>query len=79
MSVRKLFVPNIDANRTIDIVHELRALGLQNHIDFNFCYVQSKQNWIELDDDYTAECQFGGAEFTFYEDKWATWFALKYL
>lgn len=79
MGVRKLFIPNINANRTLEIVHELRIMGLQNNVDFDFCYVHPEQIWIELDDDYTAESRIGGAEFTFTDDKWATWFTLKYL
>ncbi len=75
--MRKLFVSNINANRTLEIVHELRSMGLQNHIDFNFCYVQREQSWLDLDEDFNEKPW--GAEFTFYDDKWATWFTLKYL
>ncbi len=79
MSVKKLFVEHIDANRTLDIVHELRALGLQNGIDFNFAYINRKQIWVVLDEDGEPYEEPWGAEFTFTDDKWATWFTLKYL
>jgi hypothetical protein len=80
MELRKLFVPNINANRTLEIVHELRSMGLQNHIDFNFCFVQKKESWLVLDEDGNfPDEEPWGAEFTFTDDKWATWFTLKYL
>jgi hypothetical protein len=79
MSVQKLFVNHIDANRTLDIVYELRAMGLQNGIDFNFCYINREQGWLTLDEDGEPYEEPWGAEFTFTDEKWATWFTLKYL
>ena len=79
MSVRKLFVEHIDANRTLDIVYELRSMGLQNGIDFNFCFINRKQAWLTLDEDGEPYEEPWGAEFTFTDEKWATWFTLKYL
>ncbi len=76
MVVRKLFVEHINANRTLVIVHELRSMGLQNGVDFNFCYINRKYEWIQ-NEEYEEEPW--GAEFTFTDDKWATWFTLKYL
>jgi hypothetical protein len=79
MGIRKLFVAHINANRTLDIVYELRAMGLQNGVDFNFCYINRKQGCLTLDEDGEPYEEPWGAEFTFKEDKWATWFTLKYL
>ncbi len=79
MSARKLFVEHINANRTLDIVYELRAMGLQNGVDFNFAYINRKQGWLTLDEDGEPYEEPWGAEFTFTDDKWAIWFALKWL
>jgi hypothetical protein len=79
MGVEKLFVEHVDANRTLDIVYELKAMGLQNSVDFNFAYINRKQSWLTLDEDGNINEEPWGAEFTFKEDKWATWFRLKYL
>jgi hypothetical protein len=69
-----LFLENVHANRTLEFVYELRALGLVTGVDFEFKFINRTQIWI-LDD----EEEPWGAEFTFKEDKWATWFTLKYL
>jgi hypothetical protein len=79
MGARKLFVEHINANRTLDIVYELRAMGLQNGVDFNFAYINRKQIWLDIDDSGDPNEEPWGAEFTFTDDKWATWFTLKYL
>jgi hypothetical protein len=56
----------------LDIVRELRANGLVQGVDFDFAYTQSR--WDEMIGEiptYTV--------FTFYEEKYSTLFALKYL
>jgi hypothetical protein len=74
MGIVTLFLSNIHANRTLEIVYELRDMGLVTGVDFEFKFINRTQSWI-LDD----EEEPWGAEFTFKEDKWATWFTLKYL
>jgi len=58
----------IDASRTIEIVRDLRQQGLMQGKDFDFKFVSSAENTIEK----------GHAIFTFYNEKYATFFALKY-
>ena len=55
----------------LDIVKELRASGLRQGVHFDFAYNQSRwDGMIGNVDAYTV--------FTFYEEKYATLFALKY-
>jgi hypothetical protein len=56
----------------IQTSQELKAEGLVQGKDFDFAYHQSK--W----DDMIGEIPTYTI-FTFYEDSWATWFAIKYL
>jgi len=76
MSPVTLFLNNIHANRTLDIVYELRDMGLVTGVDFEFKFINRTQSWLSLDDEPEEPW---GAEFTFTDDKWATWFTLKYL
>jgi hypothetical protein len=65
----KLF--GVDANRAMEIVRELRQQGLKQGTDFDFSYNQTKyDNWTLIDDKHTV--------FKFYDDKYATLFALRY-
>mgnify|MGYP007031425479 CR=1 FL=1 len=59
-------------NDIMDIVRELRASGLVQGVHFDFAYHQSV--W----DDMIGEIP-RYTRFTFYEDKYSTLFALKYL
>lgn len=57
----------------MDIVHDLRKLGLVQGTDFDFAYAHAKYNndgWEAVEPRTTV--------FTFYTKKWATWFTLKY-
>lgn len=62
---------NRNANTVMDIVHELRAQGLTQGRDFDFAFNQSR--W----DDMIGEIP-KYATFTFYTEKYATLFAIKY-
>lgn len=61
------------ANDTMDIVRELRAQGLIQGHDFDFAFSQAKYN----NDGWEAVTP-RQAVFTFYSEKYATLFALKY-
>ena len=60
-----------DPSRILDIVRELRAMGLVQGKDFDFAYNQSK--W----DDMIGEIP-KTTIFTFHTEKWSSWFILKY-
>ena len=60
-----------DANSVMDKVRELRSTGLVQSVDFDFAFYQSK--W----DDMIGEIP-KNAIFTFYTDKYATFYALKW-
>ena len=64
-------IPNKTVDAVMTIVRELRAQGLVQGIDFDFAYHQSKwDNMIGNNPTYSI--------FTFYEDKTALLFILKY-
>lgn len=60
-----------NANETMDIVHELRAQGLIQGQDFDFAFNQSR--WDDMIGEIPKQTIF-----TFYTEKHATFFALKY-
>lgn len=68
------FVPGVDANKTMDIVRELRASGLKQGIDFDFKYQQASFDFTVDDDLFRVK----GATFYFRAAKWATFFRMKY-
>jgi hypothetical protein len=61
-----------NANDILDIVRELRASGLVQGVHFDFAFNQSR--WDEMIGEIPKNTQF-----TFYEEKYSTLFALKYL
>ena len=66
-------VDNVDANRTTEIVKELRAQGLVQGKDFDFAYYQSQylsEDWDTFEPKH--------AIFSFHTEKYATLFAIKY-
>lgn len=65
----KIINKNPDAIMTI--VRELRTIGLVQGVDFDFSFNQSR--W----DDMISEIP-KTTIFTFYVEKWASFFALKY-
>jgi hypothetical protein len=56
----------------LDIVKELKTSGLRQGVHFDFAYNQSR--WDPMIGDVK-----GFTNFTFYEEKYSTLFALKYL
>jgi len=62
---------NIDPTRVMDIVRELRQQGLMQSKDFDFAYYQSR--WDEMIGEIPTS-----AVFSFYTEKYATLFAIKY-
>jgi hypothetical protein len=65
-------VEDKDPNEILDIVKQLRASGLVQGVHFDFAYNQSR--WDPMIGDVK-----GFTNFTFYEEKYSTLFALKYL
>lgn len=63
---------NVNANRTLEIVYELRQT-LRQHADFDYRFIQGSYNWE------THEVQVPVAEFEFYNPPDATAFSLRYL
>ena len=59
-------------NDILDIVKELRASGLVQGVHFDFAYNQSR--WDEMIGEIPTHTTF-----TFYEEKYSTLFALKYI
>ena len=67
-----IILQNVDANRTLEIVKELR-LTLRQHADFDYRFLQGGYDWE------THELKLPSTEFTFYNPADATAFSLKYL
>lgn len=68
----KLYHKNI--RETLEIVYDLRAQGLEQGRDFDFAF-QPSTGWDLLDQ---TDSDNAHVNFTFYHDKWATWFSLKW-
>ena len=66
-------LPNANANRTLEIVHELKQT-LRLHADFDYKFIPGGYTLTN-----SFEYQYPGAEFTFYNPPDATLFKLKYL
>jgi hypothetical protein len=69
--MKTVAVRDIDPNRVIDIVRELKQQGMVQGRDFDFAYHQSK--WDEMIGEIPNHTNF-----VFYNDQLATWFQLKY-
>jgi hypothetical protein len=67
-----IVVENKNVNEILDIVKELRAGGLVQGVHFDFAFHQSR--WDPMIGDVKSFTNF-----TFYEEKYSTLFALKYL
>lgn len=61
------------ANEVMEIVQQLRKQGLVQGTDFDFAYHQQKSDYISGHIEVPKH-----ARFTFYDDKWATWFSLRW-
>ena len=71
--MKKIRIENIEANAVMEIVRELRSQKLIQGIDFDFKYNQSEWDPVSGHNIHSKHTIF-----TFYHDKWATWFILKY-
>lgn len=65
-------IENQGVSDVLDIVKELKTSGLVQGVHFDFAYNQSR--WDPMIGDVK-----GFTNFTFYEEKYSTLFALKYL
>lgn len=68
-----VFVRSDGPSPIMDIVRDLRAKGLVQGIHFDFAYNQTQRHYA---DGY--DLVRNGATFTFSEEKWATFFRIKY-
>lgn len=68
-----IFLKGLTASESIDVVKELRALGLVQGKDFEFRYQPKEEDGFTYNE--TAE---RGCEFYFNEGKWRSYMALKY-
>jgi hypothetical protein len=57
-----VIINHLSPNDTLDIIRDIREQGLVQGKDFDFAYYQKPEH----------------TKFIFHEDKWATWFNLKY-
>lgn len=71
--MKEIKIIDISPTRVIDIVRELRQQGLVQGTDFDFSYHQAK-----IDYDGFEAVENKHANFKFYDDKYATLFALRY-
>jgi hypothetical protein len=68
-----IFLKGLTANDTMEIVKELRALGLVQGKDFEFRYQPRQEDGFTYEDTVPRGC-----EFYFSEGKWRSYMALKY-
>lgn len=66
-------IEDLTVNETMEIVYELRRQGYIQGVDFDFAYYPEVMNNFSGD-----PLRFKHAVFTFYVEKYATLFALKY-
>lgn len=74
MAVTEIILEQRDVNDIMDIVRGLRSSGCVQGKDFDFSY-----NKAEVDESNFVTIRPKHTKFTFYTDKWATWFTLKYV
>jgi hypothetical protein len=67
VTIKHLIPPEI-----MSIVHQLRDMGCEQGIDFDFAYTPEKFETFGTDNYHRF------TTFTFYNEKYATWFNLKY-
>ncbi len=70
--MQRVVITKRSAGQILEIVQELRASGLVQGKDFDFAFHQSR--WDEMIGEIPNETVF-----TFYQEKYSTLFALKYL
>lgn len=70
----EVILENKRPNEVIELVHDLRSHGLVQGKDFDFKYFQRTWSYSSTEDDRPEHTVF-----TFYgNNKWATWFKLKW-
>jgi hypothetical protein len=70
-----IVIYNLGTSEVTYIIHDLKSQGLVINQDFDFYYHPPQQpKWDEEENRFVPK----HTRFVFYEDKWATWFALKY-
>jgi hypothetical protein len=68
-----IFIRGLTANQSLDIVKELKELGLIQGRDFEFRYQPRQDDGFTYDDTIPRGC-----EFYFNEGKWTSYMAIKY-
>ena len=63
----------IDANRTIEITHELRSMGWKQGVDFDYAYYKAQYDNFSYDALTPKH-----AKFVFYNDSNASYFMLRF-
>lgn len=77
MAMIEIVVHHRTPNDIIDIVRSMRDNGMVQGKDFDFSYNQAKWNTYDLYKDETKSPEH--TIFIFYEEKYATWFQLRWL
>jgi len=73
VDVKQIIVPNLKPDKVMEIVREMRKGGMVQGKDFDFKYCPVQYNndgWEQISTQHTV--------FTFYEERYATWFAIKW-
>ena len=73
MTFVEVVINDKTANEVMEIVRDLRSSGLVQGIDFDFAFRPAKFDNFSGDAVYNSH-----VEFTFYKEKYATFFTLKY-
>jgi hypothetical protein len=68
-----IFIRGLTANQSLDIVKELKELGLIQGRDFEFRYQPRQDDGFTYNDTIPRGC-----EFYFNEGKWTSYMAIKY-
>jgi hypothetical protein len=69
MTQTKITITEISTDRTMEIVRALRSMGLIQGKDFNFAFHKR----------YSSSWNIASyVDFTFYDEKYASWFSLKW-
>jgi hypothetical protein len=68
----RIVIEHRSANEILEIVKDLKASGLTQGVHFDFAFVQS--HWDAMTGEIPKHTTF-----TFYEEKYSTLFALKYI
>jgi len=73
VDVKQIVLPTLKPDKVMEIVREMRKGGMVQGVDFDFKYCPVQYNndgWEMIAEQHTV--------FTFYEERYATWFAIKW-